>query len=657
MMKNTLFFILIAIHHLATANSSTLTPFYETYDWDSTSIHLLTDEIRQKPIAEIKNKIVEEFFYNQSDMLVEYEIEHKAYWLNSDEEIENYNKIYLPYSQSSNILVSKARVIKGNGEIIVLDETKIMTAKNEETGREYKYFAFEGVEKGSIVEYLFITESMPHYTGTRITLQNGNDKYNVEFDLYTPENLIFAFKSFNGLDTVHRDTLIEDKLHWSLQLPYIEKLEDEDFSAYHANKQYLIYKLDYNKASGDRNIISYANTAKDIFEYYHAEISKKEKKAIKKLLAQTDVDIARDYIGKIRAIEDFVKNNYYVIENYSPELSELSTILNEKIGNERGIIKLYIAMFQEKEIAYQLVLTTDRFDLKFDPEFEANNYLTDYLIYFPKIDEFLSPNGGASRVGFPNPEFTECYGLFIKQVKLGDFISGVGKVKYIKGVDYKKTFDHILVDVDFDKEDMTKTLLKIDRSSGGYYIRGIQPYMHILKDKDETLEELITFINEDLEIKDKTVYNDDSKFFGIEPLRIVANAESTDFVEKAGKNYLFKVGELIGPQHEMYEEKERKQDVEITYRKDYHREIKVNIPEGYIVKNLNDININETFDLDGKEIMKFESSYTIDGNTLTIVADEYYNFIRLDKKYFNDYRRVMNGAADFNKVTLVLEKQ
>ena len=229
-------------------------------------------------------------------------------------------------------------------------------------------------------------------------------------------------------------------------------------------------------------------------------------------------------------------------------------------------------------------------------------------------------------------------------------------IKYIGEVDYKKNFDILLVDVSFAPEDLTKTLLKIDRSSGGFYIRGIQPYMHILKDKDKTIDELITFIHEDIDIIDKTVYNDDTKFFGKAPLRVVANAESTVFVEKAGENYLLKVGEFIGPQHEMYEEKERKQPLEEYYRKDYHRVITVTIPDGYEINNLNDIIINQNFELEDKEIMKFQSSYTIEKNKLTITADEYYNFIRLDKKYFNDYRKVMNGAADFNKITLVLEK-
>ena len=53
------------------------------------------------------------------------------------------------------MVVNKARVIDTEGKVIELDKSKILTATNEETGRTYKYFAFEGVTKGSYIEYIY----------------------------------------------------------------------------------------------------------------------------------------------------------------------------------------------------------------------------------------------------------------------------------------------------------------------------------------------------------------------------------------------------------------------------------------------------------------------------------------------------------------------
>ena len=48
----------------------------------------------------------------------------------------------------------------------------------------------------------------------------------------------------------------------------------------------------------------------------------------------------------------------------------------------------------------------------------------------------------------------------------------------------------------------------------------------------------------------------------INPLIVNAKISSTSYMERAGQKYIFKIGELIGPQAEMYQENERKFDVE-----------------------------------------------------------------------------------------------
>ena len=270
-------------------------PIHENYDWSKTPDSLPKIDFKDKSIVQLKSKFLSEFLYLENGNLAEYNIQHNSYWLNSDEEIENYNKIYLPYNHSSKILESKARVINKKGEIIELDESKIMTAKNEETGQEYKYFAFEGIEKESIIEYFWIIEKTPDYSGNRITLQNKNEKHNIEFDLYAPNNLLFAFKSYNGLDSIVYDTIIEEKQHWSLKINQLDKIEDEDYSAYHANKKFLIYKLNYNSVNKTSNITSYANSSKNIFSYLNKKTTKKNKKAIAKILEELDISVARDY--------------------------------------------------------------------------------------------------------------------------------------------------------------------------------------------------------------------------------------------------------------------------------------------------------------------------------------------------------------------------
>lgn len=630
-------------------------PFYKSYSWSENPTYSSVG-FEDEPLVSLKDKIVTEFFFEDQN-LVEYYIEHRVLWLNSDEKIEDYNKIYLPYNNNSTLLVNKARVMNKDGEIIELDDSKILTAKDEETNQHYKYFAFEGVEKGSFIEYYYVLKRKPKYKGRRVTFQSSYLKNNVEFDLFSPKNLVFEFKSYNQLSPIVQDTIIKNKLHWHIQAEKIAALDHETLSAYHASKKFLIYKLDKNTANNTTDISSYGNVAQNLYTYYYTEYDKKTKANIQKFINEANIDINASKETTIRKIEFFIKTSIYHSENDGEGLSDLNKVLTKKVADEYGIMKLYIALFRTLKIKHELVITSDRRELKFDQSFESTNFLTNYLFYFPKTKTYLSPEENDSRYGFPPAYLTDNYGYFIKEVAIGDFKSGIGKIKYIKPVKAKESFDKMILDVTFDKDDMTKNYIKLDRSLNGYYSMVIQPFINLVKDddRDELMDGFAKQINESITITNKKLVNDDPELFGIKPLQFLIDIESEAFVEKAGRKYLFKLGELIGPQMELYQEKERILTLENEFERSYFRTINIEIPEGYKVVNLEDININNSFKKNGKELLSFNSFYEFNNNILTITADEHYKMNIIEVENYEAYRIVINSAADFNKITLILE--
>jgi hypothetical protein len=56
-------------------------------------------------------------------------------------------------------------------------------------------------------------------------------------------------------------------------------------------------------------------------------------------------------------------------------------------------------------------------------------------------------------------------------------------------------------------------------------------------------------------------------------------------------------------------------------------------------------------------IMGFVSNYKLEGNLLTINIDEYYKQVLQPLDIFPTFQKIINAAADFNKVTLLLEKK
>lgn len=634
-------------------------PYYTTYDWDDDPVATIDlKKYEDKDIVAFKDKVVNEFYFLDDDSFVEYALIHKLYWLNSNDNIEKYNKVYLPSSPNSEVVTNKARVITKSGKIIELDDSKILTSEDEETKRTLKYYALEGVEKGGFIEYFFVVKRYPGYTGKRVTLQSDFEKENVSFELLAPTNLIFKTKSYNGLPEVIQDTTNTDKNHWKLDLDTLEAIDNEEQAPYGAMKKYLIYKLEKNTNNPANDIVSYRVGSQNIYKNLFPEVDEKLNKKITKFVKSIENADDEDTATKIRALENYIKANIYVANVNREDLEDVSSILDNKVANERGIVKLYLALSKALNIKHQLVYTTDRREMKFDKRFEAYNFLLETLIYFPKIKMYMAPTKIESRLGFPPGYFTDNYGLFIKPVTLGGFTSGVGSIKYIKPVNYDKTNYNLVMNVSFDPEDLTVTDLKMDRVMDGYYAVYIQPFMDIAKEenKDEMIESVIKSINPNIEIVEKKALNASSKDFGTKPLQIIADLKSEDFVDKAGNKYLFKIGSIIGPQQEMYQEKVRQLPAENEFERSYDRKIVVDIPTGYQFKNLDKININESYNKDDKELFMFSSSYEIKDNQLIVSIKEFYNQNIIDVALYEDYRKVINSAANFNKVTLVLEK-
>lgn len=630
-------------------------PFYKSYDWEKNPNYNIAfnDSVE---IVSLKDNVITEFFYESDGSLSEYFLIHQVYWLNSDEEIEKNNKIYIPYSSSTTPLINKGRVIT-NGKIIELKDSEILTAQDEETKKTYKYYTFTGVEKGSIIEYLYLLKKVPNYKGNSIYFQDEHLSLNSSLHLYAPVNLHFKFKSYNNLPDVIQDTTIEDKLHWSVSIDSIPSLEKEILSAYNTNRMFLIYKLDKNTATNQHDISSYGIVSDNIYKYITKEESKSTIKELNKVIKEAKINPSSTTEQQIRKLEDHIKRNYFYINSSATELSDVSYILKNKLGNEDGLLKIYSKLFQILNIDFQIVLTSDKTSIRFDKDFEANNFLTDYLFYFPKIDSYLSHTELNSRLGYPPPELTNNYGLFIKEVALGDYKTGIGKINFIKPISREKTFDKILIDVKFDLADMTTITADLTKSNQGYYASFHQPYMHLLdeKNRNEVIDGQIKYLGEDVEILEKNVINDNPEAYGIKPFQVNAKIKLNSSIEKAGDKYLFKIGDLIGPQMEMYQNKKRVLPLETGFNRTYYREITFTIPDNYLINNLNDLTINNSFTDKGEVIFNFSSKYELIGQKVKVIIEESYAIFEIIPELFEEYRRVINSAADFNKITLIME--
>ena len=147
------------------------------------------------------NSFKSESFLEKMAHVDESQLVHRRVRAVTDKGVEGNNKVYIPLSESVELVAYEARVIKPSGEVINLGKDAIKEAYDEESKRNYKYFAFDGLEKGSDVEFFYRLDRIggSNYFGVALFLQSYETKYNVTQEVIFPLDLDFKFKSFNGL--------------------------------------------------------------------------------------------------------------------------------------------------------------------------------------------------------------------------------------------------------------------------------------------------------------------------------------------------------------------------------------------------------------------------------------------------------------------------
>lgn len=122
--------------------------------------------------------------------------------------------------------------------------------------------------------------------------------------------------------------------------------------------------------------------------------------------------------------------------------------------------------------------------------------------------------------------------------------------------------------------------------------------------------------------------------------------------KKAGKNFLFEAGKLIGGQVEIAEdEKERTQDIYMPFPRSFTNEIVVTLPEGYTAEGIEKMNMRVENATGG-----FVSSAKVEGQQLFINTHKYYNNNFEKSADWPLLYTFLEAAYDFTQVKILLKK-
>jgi hypothetical protein len=627
---------------------------FKNYDWNEkeTKITVPKNYENEKEVILSRNVKIEVVV--DKNTATQYRLIHEKKYINSDDAIERNNKIYIPFGDQENVLVTKVRVILKNGKIITLDKKDIKEEVDQEKGMKYNYFALNGLEKGAVIEKLYVIEENPDLKGNTIKMQDEYPIAEFNFELIAPAHLIFKTKSYNGLgEPVLDEKTFDKKKVLSVSDKDIVGLKDDEQYANRDVKLKLFrYKLDANTFSGNKNLNNFKEYATTTYERINPVLDKKQEKVISTFCST--IPESKDTQEQIWNIENKIKKTI-VYDKYIDSKPELSEVINTKQANGIDIIKLYVAAFKYFKIEQNLVFTSSRYKIPFDKDFESYENLNDILFYFPAIKKYLTPTEVEYRLPlFPN-YLGNNNGLFIKEKIFGGVPMGIGEVNFIEIPGTEITHDFMDITVDFTK-DLENPSITSNMTYGGYSGLNFQPIKDFVSaDQYKTmLKSIAENYTLQSEYKTLTTENDGTEFIGKKPYKLNLTFDGKEMMQKAGGNYLFSVGQTIGRQMEFYQETKRMLPVEIDYPHYYTRKIKIILPEGATIKNLDKFVMDFKTDLNGKTEAAFTSNFKQNKNEVTIENTEFYNIINYPLASFDQYKAVINAAADFNKIVVIV---
>jgi len=636
--KNIVFIII-----LFTYTVSSYSQFYKDYSWEEEAniVDIEATLMNESSVGVFEKTIVEFISGKFSNTIIKYETHHYQIKVLNDRGVSKHSNIIIPMNEVTNLKDIKVRIIDKNGELNEFDNNAMSKLDDFESSVNFKNFQLAGVKNNSTIEVLYTLEKQYNIHGNKI-LQKSYSIKKSEFFLI-PGPTQGTIKTYS-VDSKVKDTIINTYPAKTIKVIDIPAIIDEEYATAIANRQRLSFQCplpDDNMNQEDywENIVS--NISPIMFpKNIHPKIFEISSEVIQKNEIN-EYNIANN-------IDDYIKNNFTISENDNVSLNNINYILENKTSNDFSIIQVYTQLLTAAGINYEIVITSNRYYNRFDPEFFDPNMLREFLIYFPEEKKYIAPNRLEYRIGEAPFDLLGNYGIYIDRL-LDFYFSEIiqsdqsySRIKRNIKVEFERKLKKIVIDEYQEYSGHwganNRSLLNFSDEEG---LTGLKDYLTAsgIENKKVINYEII---NAELFQKN---YNT--------PFIVNSKISTESLTTKIKNGYHVNIGNVIGMQSQLYEEIDRYHPIEITYPNQYDYRIVVKIPKGYIIEGLEGLIFNKSYiSLMGNKICKFESNYEINETELVISIQEYYKTLRYQKNRYNEFRDVINSAADFYNTSI-----
>jgi len=172
--------------------------------------------------------------------------------------------------------------------------------------------------------------------------------------------------------------------------------------------------------------------------------------------------------------------------------------------------------------------------------------------------------------------------------------------------------------------------------------------------QEEALEKIKDDIKDeyDLVSYDKLELLESARFDDEASLQYEESYKIKGLINKAGRNYMFEIGKLIGSQISVSQDQRvRKQNIYLNYPRILIDEVSVELPQGYVAEGLQEL----SFNVDNPSIT-FSSSVIQEGNKLILKATKTYKKTYDVKTNWDEWLSGLDAANKFYQSKIILKK-
>lgn len=602
------------------------------------------------------------------------------------------------------------KVIKPNGEEFIVD-TKEETIE----GEDEKKLAIPNLEKGDIIDYYFYSDMIPgendlyRFKPVEDIIEANYPIVNYEFKLHTEKDFFLSFNTYNDAPTLDKFPPTDKK---GKERIYGFSMKDIDENTYprwfypYLELPCYKFQVTFARTRGNQKKayafipveeenIKTKVTKEEVFEFYQDKLSPYgDLGQVKRFIKDNEFSSKKEMV---EAVFYYMRHQFYTnyieafVINESKIMNPFAYYLNAIFfDSEEQFVRYFAAVLKEEKIDYEILVGTKRYNGSIDELLlESNSDFvlkvnTETPLYIDNFDAYATVNNispllenseayalkvakrvdieGIEHTTLPSTSYEDNRSVEILDIAINEDFDGLTIDRNSLHTGHNKTSDqeNRLEYFDFVFEDYEKyeTLSVLDRvrkkKDKERYQTEYDALLKKLKDKQQENCKKSTASEYSLELDDYTFeVTATGRKSTSDPLKFKEHFTTKgDLIKKAGPNYIFTIGKLIGGQYEINDKtRSRTHNVYSGNPRSFVNEMSITIPDGYSVSGLEKLNYHIE-----NETGAFISTANIEGNTLTIKTEKVYKNYFEPNANWNMMVEFLEAANDFEEAKILLKR-